>query len=189
MSFPHQIEDFARLEMDVKIDHERPLLWQRIRITNTSKEPLLVNRMNFAQLKLDPGFYQAIEIKTHYASLTPDSAAVPLGIEDPAVTLYDATLQKGMLVGSMAAGLLRRLLVGEYLSLGYTHGDVRFETTLQPAESFESDWAFFLFYQEDAQEASYWLIRFIQRLQRAACISFVWLVAMGIGFLKKYQIL
>jgi len=162
--FPHDLDNLARLDMEIRIDHERPLLWQRIRITNTSSRPLLLDRMNFAQIKLTSAFCQAIQTKTHYASRDADSSVAPLGIDDPAFALHDPRLGLGLLVGSLAPGLLRRFSPGMYVSVGYSNGEVRFEETLLPGESFESDWAFFLFYDTDPREASHWLVQ--RRLRR-----------------------
>jgi alpha-galactosidase len=157
--FPNEVAGLASLEMELKIDREKPLFWQRIRVTNTSDDPVHLERMNFAQLKLGEAFFQSARIKSFYASREADSPVAPLGVDDPAIVLHLVDEQKGLLVASLAPGLLRRFSPGKYLNIGYTNGETRFETVLNPGESFESDWAVFCFYENSPTDSSYWLIQ------------------------------
>jgi len=124
-------------------------------VSNGSDDSVIVERFNFAQVKLDPRFKDGLELYRDYGAHRAPVLECHLELDDPGVVFAKAAEGWGIAMLNLAPGVTRRIATGNYTSIGYANSSAPFRWTLAPGEQFSSDAAAVIPWQGNAQSAVY----------------------------------
>lgn len=113
----------------------------------------ILERLNFAQLRLAPAFIAGLELRHFYTNLPAPTLDARLDLHDPAIVLYRPTEGWGLAVVNHAPGQTHAFTVGACLSAGYSTGAAPFRRELQARETFVSAPAAFVAFKGRATTA------------------------------------
>ncbi|MGF1452715.1 MAG: alpha-galactosidase [Opitutales bacterium] len=150
---PHVLPGACKLRQILRL---RPKFFSlHCEIENGSAEPLVIDRFNFAQLKLDPRFRNGLELYHDYASRRAPVLNCNFEIDDPGIVYAKSAESWGIAILNLAPGVTRRIATGDYTSVGYANSAAPFRWTLSRGETFTSDAATVIPWHGDAQSAVY----------------------------------
>ncbi|MDF3130509.1 alpha-galactosidase [Kiritimatiellaeota bacterium B1221] len=146
LCFPHKNTNH-RFELRLHFQLEAGALSQWLEVTNIhAAQPLILNRLQFAQYKFDPCFLEGSEIIPPRTGTPAPALENPFGVDDPIICFHRPQEHWGLALINLAPGPMHQIITGPYTSIGYDNRTVPFEWHLAPGETFTSDRAILLPY-------------------------------------------